>query len=512
MGALARLARHPGLWLAGAVAARHAIGAWRLHRTLRDLDRGVDGGAAPTGEDGGPRLLLIVPVLREQDHVGAALDWFTGLTRALPGLAVAFVTTEREVTERHELVRRLARAEAGPIRRADWPQLRACELSALEEHRRQLPDGKLDEESVLKVLADFPTTAEVISAYLDHHPHSNAVRHLHCVFPGRKAAQVNYAVRTAADAFDYVAVYDVDSRPETEALAATVAYMRAHRERTGTWPEVLQQSARFATAGAAAHGWGRALARGLARHQSLWTLRREIPSFRRYQKATTSPGRRTFVRAIARGLAQTVGHGLIVRTDVFKRVGGLPEHTWLDDIAFGYRLTVAGIPVHHVPVLLCAPAPETPAGAIEQAERWSHSYLDFPAAAAAAHRVGFGTGTDHALALATAAYRGTAWLASSPATIGVTALALAPRTPAPIRAIAAAALWLGVAEPARALARHDDPKADPGRIARDGAELYAAYLVCSAGPARTVLCALLGRDRIGPFSPKTHHRNEGGPS
>lgn len=511
MGVLTRLARHPGLWLAGAVAARHAIGAYRLHRTLRDFDRGIDAGVAPTG-DAGPRLLLIVPVLREQDHVGAALDWFTGLTHALPGIAVAFVTTEREVTERHELARRLARAEAGPLRRTDWPLLRACEAAALEERRRQLPNGKLDEESVLKVLTDFPTTAEVITAFLERQPHADAVRHLHCVFPGRKAAQVNYAVRAAAVEFDYVAVYDVDSRPVTEALAATIAYMRTHQDRTGTWPEVLQQSARFETAGAAARGWERALARGLARHQSLWTLRREIPSFRRYQRATTCPTRGNLFHALKRGLAQTVGHGLIVRTDVFKRVGGLPEHTWLDDIAFGYRLTVAGIPVHHVPVLLRAPAPETPAGAIEQAERWSHSYLDLHGAAAAARRAGFGTGTDHALALATAAYRGTAWLASSPATVAVTALALAPRTPAPIRAVAAAALWLGVAEPARALARHDDPKARPGRVVRDGAELYAAYLVCSVGPARTVLRALLGRDRIGPFSPKTHHRNEGGPS
>jgi hypothetical protein len=505
MGALTYLVRHPGLWIAGATAARHAIGAYRLHRVLRDLDHGTDEAAVPVDDDG-PRLLLIVPVLSEQDHVGAALDWFSGLARAVPGVSVVFVTTEREVTERFELARRVARSK-GPIRCAEWPQLRECEAVAIEASRVQLPAGRLDDESVLKVLADFPTTADVVTAYLKEQEHDVPVRHLHCLFPGRKAAQVNYAVRSAGDEFDYVAVYDVDSRPDQAMLTATVAYMRSHRTRAGTWPEVLQQSARFETDGIAAHAWERALARGLARHQTLWTLWREIPSFRRYQAATTRPVLGRLARAVARGLAQTVGHGLIVRTDVFKRVGGLPEHTWLDDIAFGYRLTVAGIPVHHVPVLLCAPSPETPAGAIEQAERWSHSYLDFPAAARSARRAGFGTDIEHTVALATAAYRGTTWLASSPATIAATALALAPRTPAPIRALAAAALWLGIGEPARALARHDDPKAGPVQIARDAAELYAAYLVCSAGPTRTAIRALLRRDQIGPFSPKTHHRN-----
>lgn len=504
----AALLRRPDFWIASGFLARHAVGAWHLHRTLRSSHHQTIGPLEQASPPHLPRLLVVIPVLREQDHVKDAIGWFADLTRRLSGLVeVVFVTTSRELAERETLCQLLADHGANPIHSAAWPQLRGVEAIALECERLRSPRQRLSAEAAAKILADFPTTVDVIDAHLGELG-PVGLRRFHYVGDGRKAAQVNFVARQArGDHYQYLAVYDIDSRPKVELLRRTLAFLAAQHEKTGRFPEVVQQSTRFATVGTAKEWWQRSLARGAARLQTLWTLRREIPALRRYSAAAQRPARNLITRAVTRGLAQTVGHGLLIRTDIFSEVGGLPEETFLDDVAFGYRLTVAGIPVYSLPETLTTPAPERIGDTIAQSARWSHSYLDYPASAASARAAGHGNRFDHASALSIAAYRGTTWLLASPLTVAATVLAVAPRTPAPVRGVAAAGLWLGVVEPARALAKHDDPRAPKRVIARDAAEIYAAYLIRSAGPIHTATRALLGRAAIGPFSPKTEHRN-----
>jgi hypothetical protein len=61
---------------------------------------------------------------------------------------------------------------------------------------------------------------------------------------------------------------------------------------------------------------------------------------------------------VVRGVAQPVGRGLFVRLDVFRGLGGLPTFSVLDDVPFGYRLTIEEIPVDCVPFTAIADAPE----------------------------------------------------------------------------------------------------------------------------------------------------------
>lgn len=504
----AALLRRPDFWIASGFLARHAVGAWHLHRTLHSNHHQTVELLKHASRSRPPRLLVVVPVLREQDHVKEAIGWFADLTRRLSGLVeVVFVTTSRELAERETLCQLLADHGASPIRSAAWPQLRGAEAIALEDERLRSPRQRLSAEAAAKILADFPTTADVIDAHLGELG-SVGLRRFHYVGGGRKAAQVNFVARQArGDHYQYLAVYDIDSRPKFDLLHRTLTFLAAEHETTGRFPEVVQQSTRFTTAGTAQAWWQRSLARGAARLQTLWTLRREIPALRRYGAAAQRPARNAVKRALTRGLAQTVGHGLLIRTDVFRDVGGLPEDTFLDDVAFGYRLTVAGIPVYSLPEMLTTPAPESIGETIAQSARWSHSYLDYPASAASARAAGHGNLLDHASALSIAAYRGATWLLASPLTVAATVLTVAPRTPAPIRGAAAAGLWLGVVEPARALAKYHGPGVPKRVIARDAAEIYAAYLIRSAGPIHTATRALLGRAAIGPFSPKTEHRN-----
>ncbi|MFG2916406.1 glycosyltransferase family 2 protein [Kitasatospora sp. NPDC048298] len=427
--------RSTAWWIAAAVAARNVNGLRQVCRTLAWADQPALAGNRRAVE---PMVLhVIIPVLREQQQITAALAWFVPLLRDLPGSTLTLVTTAREEAERQHLAARLAGATAADLTVERFPQLTGDELASLGKALTGTGEGSLAGAVAAEVLSGFPTTADVITAELARLPEPDpVVRHVHYRGDGRKAAQVNAAVEQLATADadqEYIAVYDVDSRPNRELLERTAEFLTRRRADDGELPCVVQQSARFATQGAAGTGWERSLGRGAARAQTLWTIRREIPNLRRYadtaRRPHTAPG--------LPGLAQTVGHGLLVRTDVFRRVGGLPTFTVLDDVAFGYRLTLDRVPVDSLPFTTTVPAAEYVSELLAQSERWFQSYLDYPQCAARWHAEGHGSRADHAAALTIGAYRGIAWLLVSPATALCLTLALSPRTRLPVRAAAA---------------------------------------------------------------------------
>ncbi|HZM74574.1 MAG TPA: glycosyltransferase family 2 protein [Candidatus Limnocylindrales bacterium] len=209
--------------------------------------------------------------------------------------------------------------------------------------------------------------------------------------------------------------------------------------------------------------------------------------------------------AARRGLAQTVGHGLLVRLDTFQSVGGLPEDTLLDDLPFGYRLTAAGVPVDCVPALATAEAPHDLGDLITQGSRWFHSYLDYPKVAHAAALAGDGTSPEHAIGLGVAAYRGLCWLFASPVIAAATVALVAPRTRPAVRLLAAAGLWTATVTPVRQLATANQRQTGAPGIAAETASLYAAHLLNSVGPIACLATKLLGSNR-GVDAPKTVNR------
>jgi len=506
---MSRLWRSPLWWAVAATAARHAAGAWQLRRTLAYLDsRPADPPADPDGALGSVTLHMVVPVLWEQQHVGPALRWFGDLLAQLPGSTLTVVSSSREDRERTVLLDQLTADPARPVTAARFPHLDDTILKQLQAAQQA---GVLTRPAAAAVLERMPGTGEVVAALLAGGAFdSTRIRHVRYDGPGRKAAQVNAAVArlTGAGDRDFIAVYDVDSRPDPALLQRTAGFI-AHRAAVdGELPCVVQQSARFVTAGTAGRGWQRAVCRGGARLQTLWTLRREIPSFRRYAHVTRQD--RPMLGVLRRGLAQTVGHGLLIRRDILLRTGGLPEFTTLDDLPFGFRLTVDNIPVDVVPALATAAAPEHPRDLVGQQRRWFANYLDYPACAAAARAERAGTPAGRAGALSVAAYRGAAWAFVSAATVACTVAVVTPRTPARVRAVAAAALWLGCVTPTRMLAAHDRRTGGgqvPAGLLRQAAacgEVYAAYLLRSAGPLAALSTAVHRRPVA--LSPKTHHR------
>ncbi|MFJ1757698.1 glycosyltransferase family 2 protein [Kitasatospora sp. NPDC088134] len=486
------------------MATRNLNGHRQVRRTLARVDRPARAGDRRAEE---PMVLhVIVPVLREQQQITAALAWFVPLLRDLPGSTLTLVTTAREEAERQHLAAQLAGATAADLTVEHFPQLTSDELAALGKALTGTGESALTDAVATEVLSGFPTTADVVTAELARLPEPDPViRHVHYRGDGRKAAQVNAAVEqlaTAEPGQEYVAVYDVDSRPSRELLARTAEFLAHRRADDGELPCIVQQSARFSTQGAAGTWWERSLCRGAARAQTLWTLRREIPNLRRHADAArrphTTPG--------LSGLAQTVGHGLLVRTDVFRQVGGLPTFTVLDDVAFGYRLTLDRVPVDSLPFTTTVPAAEYLSELLAQSERWFQSYLDYPQCATRWHAEGHGRRADHAAALTIGAYRGMAWLLVSPATALCLTLALGPRTRLPVRAVAATALWAVTIAPVRALAAAEDRPLTGRETAVRSTETLAGLLLKSVGPLTALGRWAVTGTRHTALAPKSNRR------
>jgi len=475
------------------VTARHAAGDWQLARTLAWLRRAED---EPAAGHQLPRVHVIVPVLREQQHVSAALEWWQQILPQFPGMSLTIVSTAREERERDLLT--AAVCSSSRLTRTGFPQLSDRELADLTS-ARVVAGGQLAPETAAQILARTPLTREVLGQLLDREDPSR-IRHLTYPGTGRKAAQVNYAARSLA-AGGYLAVYDVDSRPGAELLARTYALL----SRPGQRPAVVQQHALHVVTRAGHPLATRALVRGSAALQSAWTLRREIPYARRYQQSAGRPGILARLRA---GLPQPVGHGVFFRQDVLAQLGGLPEMTVLDDVPAGVMLALRGVPAVSVSAVTTVPAPETVSEVIAQHRRWFCSYLDYPAVLRAAACASPGHAGHRYLLSGIAAYRGAAWLAAGPLTAVTLVAAACPRSGRKLRVTACAGLILATVVPAVMAASACQGRVRAEQGARDSLELLAAYLLRSTGPWLAVWDAARGRHPASAAAPapKTHHR------
>lgn len=149
--------------LAVTLAGRQVVGLAQLRSTLAWLegddvvpylpDRPLDHSAPPVA------VHFVVPVLREQSHVGDMIVWFASLLSALPESTLTVVTSERETRERE---RALARFRSSPDgRRSEWSRVltpdECTALAAAIDATVGLDVGSRH-RAASAALARFPTT------------------------------------------------------------------------------------------------------------------------------------------------------------------------------------------------------------------------------------------------------------------------------------------------------------------------------------------------------------------
>lgn len=187
--------------------------------------------------------------------------------------------------------------------------------------------------------------------------------HLH--YPetdGFKAHQLNWAIENilatcnSADyQTTYFGVYDVDSRPEVEAIK-TILY---GKDPIYQQPSIyLENYRRIDT-----------LQKAGALLQTKWELCGNIPVLREYERGLQQ-------RQSISTLPHCTGHGLFIRADTLERAGLLDTVTLAEDLEFGYRSAFRKIPITVLKeVDYTQYAPTFPA-TIRQTSRWFSGEMD----------------------------------------------------------------------------------------------------------------------------------------
>jgi glycosyl transferase family 2 len=372
------------------------------------------------------RFLLVVPLLREQRVIADTATAFTALARSHAGSTVLLVTTEREEAERADAERRLPELAAALADETPSGALMDRFGGVLPRDRLEhlaAEAGGLAHEACLAAartaFGAVPTTTALAARLAATEP---LITHHHHPRPdGTMADQINDAVMTQLDRLErdhaidphsiYVAIYNADSRPEPGTLrsaADTVGRLsRSQRDA----PRVMQQSALFVeNFDAFGRGPSGCYLRGAAFLQTRWSLAHEIPTWRRQSRAARA-GR------TAR-LAHCTGHGLFIRADEFRRWDGLPTDTMNEDLAFGFLLSAARVPIDPIPTIEWADSPETIRQVLRQKRQWFWSYIDHPRIVRMAAQRSLGSRRTRARLATHGALRGAAWLATTPAIAG----------------------------------------------------------------------------------------------
>jgi Glycosyl transferase family group 2 len=490
-------------WAAATILAlRGASGTVNAASSLRWLRTVPEAESWAAGRD--VRFTVVVPLLREQALIGDLAVRLTALAGTHPGTRVALVTTEAEYAAREHDAQRaadLASALAAGTRPGQIVSrflglLSAATLEALASAARGQAPARCAQLAGAALAAHRPTpelAAELAAG-------SDVIAHYHYPGPdGGMVQQLNYAIRAetgraraAGDSLErlFLVIYNADSRPHPATLRAAAALIAAGENAPGGSVRLIQQSAVFTAnmAGLGAGMSGMVLA-GAGWLQSRWTLSREIPRLRR-QATAARAGRRLMP------LAHCVGHGLMIRADLYEELGGLPESTVNEDLALGYLACAAGIPIDPLPLLEEADTPVTVGSWLGQARQWFASYPQYPRAAALAADADHGTPARRGWLTAQGLARGGLWLGQSPVIALTLALPFLTRRRGLACLLAGAGLagyyavptWLA----AKAAGRPPDPlRALPGGL--------GAMLLSSAGPWRciadTAASALTGTAR-----------------
>ncbi|KKP40362.1 MAG: hypothetical protein UR29_C0002G0016 [Candidatus Woesebacteria bacterium GW2011_GWC2_33_12] len=179
---------------------------------------------------------------------------------------------------------------------------------------------------------------------------------------GGMAHQLNFALSKIKNRNAFIAVYNADSRPHPK----TFIFFHEELERNPNG-KAFQQSAIFLK-NYQEIDRNKNLAKSLflrasAILQTRWTLAHEIP--RLLRQSTYYP---KFLQKFVN--AHVVGHGLIIKINVLREIGGFPTSSLTEDLFLGYLLRSKGINIYPIPVLEFADAPASVLGLWNQKYVW----------------------------------------------------------------------------------------------------------------------------------------------
>lgn len=310
------------------------------------------------------KIYFLIPVLREQEIISKTFSTFTNL---LGSYNVIFITTNKEINDRNGQLKLLRKLKKD-ILQAKTSEEFASVTNGIFPRSTALKLFGQKWSEIIKGFKNLKTTRSMLNTIISNS--SKAIRDKVSVlnYPksnGNMSDQLNYALRkivkTENPENTYVCMYNADSIVSKYFPIKIMNYINKNQKNV-----VIQQSALFLSN---FHELGSSLSgsflKAIALLQSRWTLAHEMPRI--------SSQLKSFVEC-----AHIVGHGLIIKLSIIKKVGYFPTNYINEDLPFGYILKLNGYNIFPFPQLECAQSPTSIKSMFTQYTTWFYGVFHYP--------------------------------------------------------------------------------------------------------------------------------------
>lgn len=287
-------------------------------------------------------ILIVIPCLREQDIIIQTLNYFLGLTKNLDNVKLLIVTTQKEEFEK-EINSYLKDQLIKDVKNNMQLQKlinKYNKILSTNEIKEILKYSKLEniEEIINNKIQNSKTTSVLIEEFIIQNHLEEKVYHFH--YPnneGIMADQLNYVLNNFEFKDEknyYFSVYNADSIPNKNTIKEVLTTINENDN-----PKVIQQYS------IPISNWNELsnLMKGFSIYQSNFEIRYGLIN-------SYFPNKLLYT--------YVVGHGMYIRVDILKQIGGFETEYWCEDIYMSYVLRNKDISIYPIKTLEIMQSPQ----------------------------------------------------------------------------------------------------------------------------------------------------------
>lgn len=318
-------------------------GLWCFHRSfkyMRKHNKKVKNKVQT--KEKAPNILIVIPCLREQDIIIQTLKHFLDLTNNLSNVKILVVTTRKEEFEREKNIYLKGQFIKDVKNNIELQKLinKYNKILSTNEIKEILKysNSKDIEEIINNKIKKSKTTNNLIEEFITQSNLQEKVYHFH--YPnneGIMADQLNYVLNNFKFKDEknyYFSVYNADSMPNKDTITEVIKTINENDS-----PKVIQQYS------VPMSNWNKLsmLMKGFTIYQSNFELRYGLIN-------SYFPNKLLYT--------YVVGHGMYIRVDILKEIGGFETKYWCEDIYMSYVLRNKKISIYPIKTLEIMQSPQ----------------------------------------------------------------------------------------------------------------------------------------------------------